>query len=239
MPNEFAASIVIRDAMSAEPPFPILYEDNHLLIIDKPPGIATQGVTDGNSVYDLAIGYIREKYHKPGNVYLGIVSRLDSVTSGVLMLARTSKAAGRLSEMLREGSIRKTYLAVINGSLPNPSGTLIDYVRKNDAAHRMVVCGPNDRGAQRAELDYRVVNTIDSQSLLEIELKTGRKHQIRVQLSHLGCPILGDRKYDAGAAPGTGIALHSHRLELIHPVRKSPLVVTAPIPRGWRRFKVV
>ena len=225
--------------MSVEPPFPILYEDNHLLIIDKPAGIATQGVTDGNSVYDLAIHYIRQKYQKPGNVYLGIVSRLDSVTTGVLMLARTSKAASRLTQMQRDGTVRKTYLAVVEGFCPKESGTLVNYVRKNDAAHRMVICQSSDRGAQRAELRYRVVLTSESKSLLEIELITGRKHQIRVQLSHFGCPIFGDRKYNPGATPSNWIALHSSRLELIHPVRKSPLVVVAPTPKNWQRLKVV
>ncbi|WP_417747266.1 RluA family pseudouridine synthase [Rosistilla oblonga] len=219
-------------------PFPILYEDNHLLVIDKPAGIATQGVTDGTSVFDQASEYIRVKYQKPGKVYLGIVSRLDTVTSGVLVLARTSKAASRLSDMLRRRTIEKRYLAVVEGQLPQPEGTLVDFVRKDDAAHRMVVSRESTADAKRAELRYRVIESSGRQSLIEVELITGRKHQIRLQLASRGMPVIGDRKYDASSTFPQGIALHAWQLTFEHPTKREPMSFECRPPKSWQRLSV-
>ncbi|WP_417740593.1 RluA family pseudouridine synthase [Rosistilla oblonga] len=220
------------------PPFPILFEDNHLLVIDKPAGIATQGVTDGTSVFDQASEYIRVKYQKPGKVYLGIVSRLDTVTSGVLVLARTSKAASRLSDMLRRRTIEKRYLAVVEGTLPDAEGTLVDFVRKDDAAHRMVVCRESTADAKRAELRYRVIESSGRQSLIEVELITGRKHQIRLQLASRGMPVIGDRKYDASSTFPQGIALHAWQLTFEHPTKREPMSFECRPPKSWQRLSV-
>lgn len=215
------------------PLLPVLYEDNHLLVIDKPAGVATQGVTDGSSVYDQAREYIRIKYNKPGNVYLGIVSRLDTVTSGVLVTARTSKAASRLSESIRCGDIEKRYLAVVEGVIDPPEGDLTQWVRKDDARHRMVVCREAAPGAKRAELRYRTLASDGRRSRLEVQLITGRKHQIRLQMSDRGHPIVGDRKYDATKNFPVGIALHSAKLVLPHPTTKVRMEFDAEIPKTW------
>lgn len=219
-----------------KPPFPILFEDNHLLVIDKPVGIATQGTTDGMSVYDQSRAYIKQKYNKPGNVYLGIVSRLDTVTSGVLVLARTSKAASRLSDMQRRGVIQKQYLAVVEGRLPAEESTCEVYVCKDDAAHRMVVCSQTNADAKLARLSYQVLQSGDKGALVRVQLLTGRKHQIRLQFSHLGCPVVGDRKYGATTEFGKGIALHAASLSLAHPVGNAPLQFEARLPARWQRM---
>lgn len=227
-----------EESSLTKPPFPILYEDNHLLVIDKPAGIATQGVTDGTSAFDQACSYIGKKYNKPGKVYLGIVSRLDTVTSGVLVIARTSKAASRLSDMLRRRTIEKRYLAVVQDQLPEREATLVDFVRKDDAAHRMVVCGKSAADAKRAELQYRVLQTSGGQSLVEVELITGRKHQIRLQFAERGFPIIGDRKYDSSVPFPQGIALHASRLSLEHPTLRKPMQFECSPPASWQRLDV-
>lgn len=216
------------------PPFPVLYEDNHLLVIDKPVGIATQGTTEGTSVYDQACRYLKDKYNKPGNVYLGIVSRLDTVTSGVLVLARTSKAASRLSDMQRRGVIEKQYLAALQGVLHDEGSVCEDFVRKDDAAHRMVVCSAEAADAKLARLTYQIVARSDDTTLVRVSLLTGRKHQIRVQFSHRRCPVIGDRKYGARDSFGDGIALHAQSVAFEHPVGGTPLHFIAPTPRRWK-----
>jgi 23S rRNA pseudouridine1911/1915/1917 synthase len=214
---------------------PILYEDNHLLVINKPAGLATMGAEAGESTaVSWAADYIGKKYAKPGKVFVGVVSRLDSFVSGVLVLARTSKAAGRLTEQFRERTTVKRYWACVEGELKQAEWkTLTTHVRKDDAAHRMVVVSPGIVGAQQASLRFRTLAFTKNRSLLEIDLLTGRKHQIRLQLSDLGFPIVGDRKYDARSSFSIGIALHSRELTLMHPTRKEPLVFTAPLPHAW------
>jgi 23S rRNA pseudouridine1911/1915/1917 synthase len=225
--------------MHSSPRLPILYEDNHLLVVSKPAGLATQGAAPGRiSVLDLARAYLKQKYDKPGNVYLGIVSRLDASSTGALVLARTSKAAGRLAEQFRSGRVEKTYWAVVQGRPEPANGECVDWIMKDDLRHRMVVTQPSHRLAQQAQLGYRTRATWERESLLEIALQTGRKHQVRVQMAHRGHPILGDTKYGATTAFPAGIALHARRLVIEHPIRKEPLVIQAPCPASWRGWGI-
>jgi 23S rRNA pseudouridine1911/1915/1917 synthase len=221
----------------------VLYEDNHLLAVSKPALLPTMGVAeDRPSLLTLAKDYVRNKYRKPGNVYLGIVSRLDAPVTGVVLLARTSKAAQRLTAQFRLRSVEKVYWALVEGSVAPPSGHLRDFLRKDERHRKMHICGPASPGAQQAELFYRVLgNEADAPrlksgqaiTLLEVRLLTGRKHQIRVQLSAAGFPIVGDRKYGGRRTFPNGIALHARRLIIEHPVRKMELAIEAPLPNAW------
>jgi 23S rRNA pseudouridine1911/1915/1917 synthase len=217
----------------------ILYEDNHLLAITKPAGLATMGVaSDAPSVVTLAKQYIKQKYHKPGEVYLGVVSRLDAPTTGIVLLARTSKAASRLAQQFRQRSAAKTYWAIVSGKLAPPQGELIDWVTKDEARQRMIVSGPWDAGAKEARLRYRQLRAVDAGSLLEIDLLSGRKHQIRLQLAARGHPIWGETKYGRGAPFADGLALHSRQLVIEHPTRRQPLTLLAPLPRSWQALGI-
>lgn len=213
----------------------ILYEDNHLLVINKPAGLVTMGSPAGEpSAVSLAGEYLKVKYSKPGNVFVGVVSRLDRLVSGVLVLARTSKAAARLSEQFREHSTEKHYLAWVEGRWNLPIGTeLSDWVSKNESAQRMMVVTDGSREAQFAQLRAKTERLDGQRTLVGIELLTGRKHQIRLQLSERGHPILGDRKYDATTRFAHGIALHSWRLVIKHPTRDERLSFEAPVPEYW------
>ena len=225
--------------MPAPTALEVLYEDNHLLVVSKPAGLATQGAAPGRvSVLDLARAYLKQKYDKPGNVYLGIVSRLDASSTGVLVLARTSKAAGRLAEQFRSGRVEKTYWAVVQGHPQPANGECVDWIMKDELRHRMIVTQPSHRLARQARLTYRTRVTLKRKTLLEIALQTGRKHQIRVQLAHRGHPILGDTKYGATTGFPAGIALHARRLVIEHPVRREPLVIEAPSPASWRHLGI-
>lgn len=215
----------------------VLYEDNHLLAIAKPAGLITVGVADDEaSLAKLAKQYLKNKYQKPGNVFLGVVSRLDAVVTGVVLFARTSKAAARLSEQFRNRSVDKTYLAVVEGVLEPAEATLDDWLVKNDQRHRMEVALSNAVGAQLARLTHRRLAAIRNTSLLEIRLETGRKHQIRVQLATRGHPIIGDEKYGSTRGFPDGIALHATRLTVRHPTRDEDIVVACPPPPSWCRL---
>jgi 23S rRNA pseudouridine1911/1915/1917 synthase len=217
--------------MPNPPPLPILFEDNHLLVVNKPAGLPTQGVVEGAaSVVTLAKDYLKRQYKKPGNVFLGVVSRLDSSVSGVLVLARTSKAAARLNEQFRERQARKVYWALVERPPDPAAGELIDWLKKDEKRQRMTVVAKHTIGAQRARLTYRTLRQLSGCSLLEVELETGRKHQIRLQLAELGCPILGDRKYGSRRQFTGGIALHAQRLEIAHPISRETLAFTAEPP---------
>lgn len=220
------------------PELQVIFEDNHLLVVDKPAGIATMGTTaDVPSLARQAAAYLKRKYNKPGNVFVGVVSRLDSLVSGVIVLARTSKAASRLSEQIRSQTTRKRYLAFVEGELAGQHAVwhqLCDYVVKNEAAHRMqTVAGPSQH-AQEAKLRYRPLATSPTLSLLEVELITGRKHQIRVQLAALGHPILGDVKYESQRRFAPGIALHSFRLSIAHPTQQQAMSFES-WPHQWSK----
>ena len=223
--------------MAMKPRLEVLYEDNHLLVVDKPAGIPTMGAAGtGLTVLDLAKQYIRQRYDKPGNVYLGVVSRLDSLVTGVLVLARTSKAAARLSAQFREGVVEKTYLALVERA-PQPSvGSCEDFLRKDERQRKVLVQAAGVAGARLAKLSYQTLDVLgNGRAVLEVHLETGRKHQIRVQLAHRGWPILGDAKYGATTSFPRGIALHAAKLTLLHPVRKEPCTWTCPPPAYWPR----
>jgi 23S rRNA pseudouridine1911/1915/1917 synthase len=213
----------------------VLFEDNHLLVVNKPAGIATQGAAAGRaSLHALAQQYLRRKYRKPGNVYLGVVSRLDAGASGVLVFARTSKAAARLAEQFRGRSVEKEYWAVVEGRVDLPVGEFCDWMVKDERQQRMVIARENQPGAREARLSFRRLKVFADTTLLEIQLETGRKHQIRVQLASRGHPLAGDRKYGSRRKFANGIALHCRRLVIEHPVKKTPLEFTAPLPVAWK-----
>ena len=217
----------------------ILHEDNHLLVVVKPATLPTMGVAaDKPSLLGMARQYIQQKYHKPGNVYLGIVSRLDAPVTGIVLLARTSKAAARLTEQFRTRQVEKTYWTVVDAPLDPPEGTLVDWLRKDERHRRVHVARENQSGAQRAELRYRTLRRLTRGVLLEIELVTGRKHQIRVQLAARGAPVAGDRKYGSRRPFPAGIALHSRRLCFQHPVGGHSVELVAPLPSTWKEIGV-
>lgn len=217
----------------------VLYEDNHLLAVNKPAMLPTMGVdASRESLLDVAKHYIAAKYDKPGNVYLGIVSRLDAPVTGVVLLARTSKAAARLTAAFRDRAVRKEYLAVVEGEPESSSGELAHFLRHDERHRKVHVTSANTPDAQEARLRYETLGSRDGLSLLQIELLTGRKHQIRVQLAKIGCPILGDRKYGSTRDFSPGITLHSWRLTIEHPVRHEPMELIAPLPASWRKLGV-
>jgi len=217
----------------------ILYEDNHLLAVSKPAGLATMGTPgDQPTLLVLAKEYVKRQYEKPGNVYLGVMSRLDVPVTGVVLLARTSKAARRLTEQFRTHVVEKTYWAIVEGNIQPAAGTCLDWVAQDERHRRMHVVGPASPGAKEARLSYQRLAAVGQDSLLEVALETGRKHQIRLQLAHRGHPVLGDLKYGSRRAFPAGIALHARRLVISHPVRGEPLELVAPLPDAWRRLGI-
>ncbi len=211
----------------------MFYEDNHLLVLYKPAGLIMQrGPADKANLMDLAKVWIKARYDKPGRVFAGMVHRLDGPVAGVVALARTSKAASRLSAQFREGGITKTYLAVVQGRPPQTSGRLVHQLVREGRLSR--VAAPDRGQGQTASLTYRQVGGGENQSLLEVTLETGRRHQIRAQLAAMGCPIRGDRSYGAREAlPEGRIALLAVRLVLTHPTRGLALTFESPWPREW------
>jgi 23S rRNA pseudouridine1911/1915/1917 synthase len=214
----------------------VLWEDNHLLAVSKPANLLTQGDRTGDrTVLDLARAYLREKYAKPGNVYLGLVHRLDRPVSGVLLLARTSKAAGRLSRQFREDRVGKLYLAVTEGGPSSAADELTAHLAaRGDARGVTRAAWAPFPGSRPARLRYRVLGRQADRSLLAVALITGRRHQIRAQLALAGWPVWGDVKYGARRrARPAGIGLHAWRLEVAHPVGGAPVVLVAPPPADW------
>ena len=217
----------------------VLYEDNHLLVVNKQANLPTMGVPRGqSSLAALARAYLKRKYGKPGNAYLGIVSRLDAVVTGVVVLARTSKAANRLTQQFRRGDVGKIYWAMVEQSPQPPSGQCIDWVLKNEQQRKMVVVQRSQPGAREARLSYSLIRRQPNDAALRICLETGRKHQIRLQLAHRGYPILGDHKYGSQRKFKPGIALHARGLQFQHPVRQVAMQFIAPLPTTWRCFRL-
>ena len=219
----------------------VLYEDNHLLAVSKPAGLATMGTPAGKPpLLAIARQYVKDHYGKPGNVYLGIVSRLDAPVTGVVVLARTSKSARRLTEQFRARAVRKTYWALVEGAVRPATGGYVDWVGHDERHRKMRIVGPALTGAKEARLSYRRLRSLDDATLvvtlLEVEIQTGRKHQIRLQLAHHGHPILGDRKYGSGRAFPAGIALHALRLVISHPVSGKAVELESPLPDSWREY---
>lgn len=213
-----------------QPPFDVIYEDNHLLVVNKPAGLLTQPTElESYSLENLAKAWLKEKYQKPYNVFLGIVHRLDKPASGIVLLAKTSKALSRLNEMIRSKNVIKTYCALVEGKPPKESGTLEHFLRHDD--HKALVCHRDDPRAKFARLFYDDIRSNDKTTLLQIILETGRYHQIRTQCAAIGCPIVGDTKYGSQInLPHGVIALHHYRLQITHPVTKQPLFFEAPLP---------
>lgn len=219
------------------PKLKVLFEDNHCLAVLKPAGLLTMGDRTGDvSAVDLAREYLRRKYDKPGNVFVGVVHRLDRPVSGVLLFARTSKAAARLSEQFRKHSIRKVYHCVVEGRPPKPSGELVDLLVKDETRNLTRVARGSEEDGRLSRLNYRCLKSVGSLSLLEIELLTGRSHQIRVQLSSRKWPICGDAKYGSKTKLDGWLALHAESLTFEHPTQREPITVTAPHPAEWQRF---
>ena len=210
----------------------VLFEDNHLIIVNKRAGDIVQGDKTGDKpLSDVVKEYIKDKYNKPGAVFLGTVHRLDRPTSGVVIYARTSKALERLNKMLRDKVIKKTYWAVVKDLPKKENDTLIGYLKKNPKNNKSTSYSKEINGSKKAILHYKVVKKLDNYSLLEIDLETGRHHQIRVQLSTIGSTIKGDLKYGAKRSNKDGsIHLHARKIEFTHPVNKEIVKITAPTP---------
>lgn len=219
----------------------VLYEDNHIIIVNKLPGDLVQAdVADGKTLRDDIKLYIKEKYNKPGGVFLGVAHRLDRPVSGAVIFAKTSKALSRLNNMLRQHEIRKIYWAVVNQPPPKTEDWLENWLRKDQEKNKSFVVNKNTPGALLAILHYKHLMSSDRYHLLEIELKTGRHHQIRVQLANIGCQIKGDLKYGFPRSnPDGSIHLHARKLEFIHPVSKELVSVVAPTLDDaiWKYFE--
>lgn len=218
----------------------ILYEDNHVIVVNKLPSELTQGDKTGDAILpDLIKSYLKEKYQKPGNVFLGVVHRLDRPTSGALVFARTSKALERLNAQFRDKETNKVYWAIVGQKPTNASGSLVHYLKKNEAQNKSYVVAEATPGAKKATLHYQHIGTSERYFLLEVKLETGRHHQIRCQLANMGCIIKGDLKYgDKRSNPDGSICLHARTLSFEHPTTKERIAVTAPLPTLgiWNAF---
>ncbi len=212
----------------------VLYEDNHILVAVKPQNIPTQADSSQDADFLGALkDYIKQKHNKPGAVYLGLVHRLDRPTGGVMVFARTSKAAARLSAQLKSHAMRKVYLAIVRGSLA-PQGTLENHLLKDTSTNTSRVVSANTPGAKHARLRYRTLASQNGNHLLEIELETGRSHQIRVQCAHIGAPIIGDKRY--GGSAHDSLCLWCHSLTLQHPTKQELMTFTCPPPAYFARL---
>ena len=241
--------IVLLQAEKAIHPMTVLYEDNHIIAVNKTCNEIVQGDKTGDTpLSEIVKAYIKDKYNKPGEVFLGVPHRLDRPTSGVVLFARTSKALTRLNEMFKEKSIgsnqqqsiKKTYWAIVQGEPKQPEARLENYLVRNEAQNKSyIVEGRKSKDAKLAILNYRTLAKGDHYTLLEVNLETGRHHQIRCQLAAIGCPVKGDLKYGAKRSnPDGGICLHARKIEFVHPVSKQDICITAPVPNDatWQRF---
>lgn len=219
----------------------VLYEDNHIIAVNKTCSEIVQGDKTGDTpLSEIVKAYIKEKYNKPGEVFLGVTHRLDRPTSGVVLFARTSKALTRLNAMFQSHEqIQKTYWAIVQGTPKMPEGRLENWLIRNEQQNKSYIAKPNANNAKKAILSYRTLVRGENYTLLEINLETGRHHQIRCQLAAIGCPIKGDLKYGAKRSnPDGGISLHARQIAFIHPVSKQPICITAPVPNDslWQQL---
>ena len=219
----------------------VLYEDNHIIAVNKTCNEIVQGDKTGDTPLSETVkAYIKDKYNKPGEVFLGVTHRLDRPTSGVVLFARTSKALTRLNEMFKSHEqIRKTYWAIVQGCPKQPEARLENYLTRNEQLNKSFIAKPGAKEAKHAVLTYKTLVQGEHYTLLEINLETGRHHQIRCQLAAIGCPVKGDLKYGAKRSnPDGGISLHARQIAFIHPVKKEPLCITAPVPEDslWQQF---
>lgn len=219
----------------------VVYEDNHIIIVNKSCSEIVQGDKTGDRPLSEQVKeYIKDKYAKPGNVFCGVVHRLDRPVSGLVVFAKTSKALARLNEMFKNKDVRKTYWAIVCNRPPQEEGELRDYLVRNEQQNKAYVRSKETRGAKEAVLDYKLIGASDRYFLLEVHLHTGRHHQIRCQLAHIGCPVKGDLKYGAPRSnPDGGISLHARAIEFVHPVSKQLISVIASVPHDalWQFFE--
>lgn len=219
----------------------VLYEDNHIIIVNKSTSEIVQGDKTGDKpLSEIVKEWIKEKYNKPGNVFCGVTHRLDRPVSGIVVFAKTSKALPRLNEMFKNKEMKKTYWAIVKNEPKEPVGTLKHYLVKNEKQNKSYAYDSEKPNSKLAILHYKLIAKSDKYNLLEIELETGRHHQIRSQLAKIGCPIKGDLKYGAERSnPDGGISLHARKISFIHPVSQKEIEVTAPLPEDslWKALE--
>lgn len=210
----------------------VVYEDNHIIAVNKTCREIVQGDKTGDTpLSEIVKQWLKEKYCKPGNVFIGVAHRLDRPVTGLVLFAKTSKVLPRLNEMFRVGSVTKTYWAIVKNCPPQPEGELVNYLVRNEKQNKSYAYDTEKPDSKKAILHYKLIAQSDNYYLLEIDLKTGRHHQIRCQLAKMGCPIKGDLKYGADRSnKDGGISLHSRRAEFIHPVSKESVTIVAPVP---------
>jgi len=233
--------IFAQNKIQMNAPIDVLYEDNHIIIVNKKTGDIVQGDKTGDKPLSEVISeYLSEKYNKPGRAFVGIVHRLDRPVSGVVLFAKTSKGLSRMNDVVKERRIQKRYWAIVLSAPPKDEDVLVNYLYKNEKQNKSYVTDENHTGALRSQLSYKLIASSDRYHLLEVELHTGRHHQIRVQLSNIGCIIKGDVKYGASRTnPDGSIGLHARMLAFEHPVSHLPVSVTAKVPDDvlWKFFE--
>jgi len=221
----------------------VIYEDNHIIIVNKTSSEIVQGDKTGDTpLSEIVKQYLKEKYNKPGNVFIGVVHRLDRPVSGIVLFAKTSKALPRLNEMFKNGEVKKTYWAIVKNCPAQPEGELIHYLLRNEKQNKSYAYDKEVKDSKKAILDYKLIGRSQNYYLLEVNLQTGRHHQIRCQLAKIGCPIKGDLKYGSPRSnPDGSICLHSRRVSFIHPVSKELIELEAPVPEGnlWNGFEMI
>lgn len=219
----------------------VVYEDNHIIIVNKTASEIVQGDKTGDvPLSETVKQYLKEKYHKPGNVFIGVTHRLDRPVSGLVVFAKTSKALSRLNEMFKNSEVKKTYWAIVKQTPAETEGELVNYLVRNEKQNKSYAYDSEKPGSKKAILHYRLIARSDNYCLLEVDLKTGRHHQIRCQLAKMGCPIKGDLKYGFPRSnPDGSICLHARRVRFVHPVSKELIDVVAPVPSDnlWRSFE--
>ncbi len=219
----------------------VIYEDNHIIVVSKTASEIVQGDKTGDTpLSELVKHYLKEKYNKPGNVFIGVTHRLDRPVSGLVVFAKTSKALARLNEMFKNGDVHKTYWAIVKNCPQETEATLEHYLVRNEKQNKSYAYDREKPGAKKAILHYRLIGHSENYFLLEVDLKTGRHHQIRCQLAKIGCPIKGDLKYGFPRSnPDGSICLHARRVSFIHPVSKELIELEAPLPEGnlWKGFQ--
>lgn len=220
----------------------VLHEDNHIIIVNKRVGDIVQGDKTGDKpLNEVVKAYLKEKHNKPGNVYLGVVHRLDRPTSGIVLFSKTSKALPRLNKLFQQKDAKKTYWAVVKNRPPKDQDILVHYLKRNPKQNKSFAHKNEVPDSKKAILEYRILKELDNYFLLEVDLKTGRHHQIRSQLSAIGCSIKGDLKYGFDRSnKDAGIHLHARKLEFIHPVKREPIIVIAEVPDEslWQACKI-
>ncbi len=220
----------------------VVYEDNHIVVVNKTSSEIVQGDKTGDTpLSEMVKQYLKEKYNKPGNVFIGVTHRLDRPVSGLVVFAKTSKALPRLNEMFRNGEVKKTYWAIVKECPKETEGELVHYLVRNEKQNKSYAYDKEVKNSKKAILHYKLIGHSQNYYLLEVDLKTGRHHQIRCQLAKMGCPIKGDLKYGSPRSnPDGSICLHARTVQFVHPVSKEMIRLTAPVPEGnlWNGFEI-